>query len=505
MPERPHEALLRSRLSGDLARDRADLEALLNCPENADVTFRPFQAAGADCCLVFIEGMSNAALIGELILKAAFQSNVEAESASDAQLERLKQHVLAVSQVETESLFSALISRIVGGMSVLLVSGSTQALCLETRGYEKREVGRTQTESVVVGAQEGFVESLRTNITLVRRYVQSPELISEYMEVGTGVPLRLALMYVKGVVDEGILDELKRRLRCIQTPALLGIGQVQQLIEDHPRALLPQMLQTERPDRTAACLLDGQIAVFAENSPCALIAPVTLFHLLHAPDDSFLRWQYGTLLRVIRAIGIALSLFLPAVYIALTLFHAHLIPMALLASIAETRAKVPFSVVAEVLFMEASFFLINEAGTRIPSQIGSALGIVGALILGQAAVSASVISPILIIVIALTGLGNYAMPNYPFSLGVILCRLALEAAAALLGVYGILLVSLVLLSQLTGMHSLGVPFCAPVAPHRPHNPDLLLRLPLALQRRPMFFARKDSWLRPDGRQEEKTP
>ena len=483
-------------LTGRLADDRRIFETALNCPENKDAVFRPLRISDNDACLIFIEGMASGVAIGEFILKAVFQNEgAEAMPSPQPSPTFLMQRILASAQAEVKDCVSEIIADLLGGMSILLIDGCKEAICLETRGYDKREVNCTRSESVVVGAQEGFVENLRTNTTLMHRYIQSPALVTEYVQVGTKIKLRLAVMYLKGVADEQLIGELKRRLLGIESPFVQGIGQVQQLIEDCPNALLPQMLQTERPDRTAASLMGGQIAVFAENSPYALIAPVTVFHLLHAPDDAFLRWQYGTFLRIIRAIGIGLSLYLPALYVAFTLFHAHLIPMPLLASIAETRAKVPFSVVSEVLFMEASFFLINEAGTRIPSQIGSALGIVGALILGQAAVSASIISPILIIIIALTGLGSYAMPNYPFSLGVILSRMLLEAAAALLGVFGILLASMALFSHLAAMRSLGTPFCAPIAPPRPHDPDLLLRLPIRLQRRKAFFTRDGSWLK----------
>ena len=199
------------------------------------------------------------------------------------------------------------------------------------------------------------------------------------------------------------------------------------------------MLQTERPDRVAAALADGQIALFVDGSPYALIAPITLFHLMNASDDTFMRWQYGTFVRVIRLMGALMSLLLPGIYVAVTLFHVHFIPLNLLTSIAETRARVPFSVLVEVVFMELSFYLINEAGTRIPSQLGSALAIVGALILGQAAVEASIISPILIIVISLTGLGGYAIPSYGLSVGVQIARMAFVVLGGLLGIYGLVL------------------------------------------------------------------
>ena len=389
---------------------------------------------------------------------------------------------------------SAIVDAVVTGMTALLIENSGEALVLETRGFPSRPVNRTTNESVVLGSQEGFVESLRTNITLLRRYVPSPHLVTESLTVGTAIPCRLSLVYLEGVTDPRTVDALRARVKRVNAPAVNGIGELQQLIEDRPMALLPQMLQTERPDRAAACLMEGQAVLLQDNSPYALAAPVSVFHQLHASDDTFARWQYGTFLRIIRFAGMLISVFLPGLYLALTDYHMHLIPMSLLTSIAESRASVPFPILVEILIMEFSFYLINEAGTRMPQQIGSALGIVGALILGQAAVSASIISPILIIIVALTGLGNYAVPDYGFSLGLILYRLAVIAAAALFGLYGICVAAFCIVTSLCAMRSLDVPYCAPAAPPRPHNPDLLVRLPVWLQRKRTSWTKRDSWM-----------
>jgi len=364
---------------------------------------------------------------------------------------------------------------------------------METRGYEKRSVDKTTSESVVYGPKEGFVESLRTNITLIRRIVQTENLVSDIFTVGTEMPTLVSLMYIKGVVNEKALEEVRRRVRSLNIPQCPGTGYLQQLIEDHPYSLMPQMLETERPDRAASCLSDGQIVIVVDGSPYALVAPVSFWHLIHASDDSFMRWQYGTFVRLIRMLGIALSLLVPGVYVALTLFHQHMIPMELLTSIIETRAKVPFPVVVEVLIMETAFFLLNEASTRVPSLIGSSVGLVGALILGQAAVAASIISPILIIVIALTGLGNYTVPDYGVGLGIQIARLSIVFAGAVLGFYGIVLAVGLMLTYLCSMTSFGEPYMAPVAPFRPHNGDIVMRAPLWRQVRPLYIGRRSTW------------
>lgn len=496
MADMPHADLLRSALTGVLETDVGHLKTIFNSPENADIIFRPIAAGGFSLCAVYTEGMARDDKIADFIVRAcqSFDTNAQA-IAPESRAEFLLKNAVAIPQARLEYRLGELVQQILGGMTALIIDGCKDGLLMETRGFEKRAVQRTISESVVVGSQEGFVESLRTNITLMRRYVQSPCLITEMTTVGTRVPLRIAILYMKGVTREDTLAEMRRRIKTITATVVHGLGQLEQLIEDRPFALTPQMMLTERPDRAAACVLDGQIIVLADGAPYALVAPVTLFHLLHASDDTFMRWQYGSFLRMIRMLGILFSLILPGAYVALTLFHPHLIPMALLTSIAETRAQVPFSALTEVLLMEFSFYLINEASTRIPSQMGSVIGIVGGLILGQAAVSASIISPIVIIVVALTGLGNFVIPDYGFTVGTTILRIAIVLVSAMLGLYGLVLSIFLILCHLCSLRSLGAPFMAPVAPFRPHNPDILLRLPLWLQKRLLFLAKRRSWMR----------
>ena len=482
--------LLRSTLSTELSRNIECFKTLLNSELNSDAHFRMLTLCGTEICALYIEGMADDKKISDFVLRACAERELPTKTTLDVRY--LMQNVMEIAQCETEDRVGEILKQVVTGMTAVLIDGCDEAALLETRGYPARTVNRTTNESVVIGAQEGFVENLRTNMTLLRRYVPSHRLITECLSVGVEVPCRVSMVYLDGVADERIVSAVRDRLKRIEAPTVHGLGAIQQLIEDSPWALLPQMLQTERPDRAASCVMDGQVVVLADNSPYALAAPITLFHQLHASDDSFARWQYGSFLRLIRIAGMLISVFLPGLYIALTDYHMHLLPLSLLGSIAEARANVPFPILTEILIMEFSFYLINEAGTRIPQQIGSALGIVGALILGQAAVSASIISPILIIIVAITGLGNYAIPDYGFGIGLVICRLFVIACGAALGLYGVCLSAFVMLVSLCGMHSLGIPYLAPLAPRRPHNPDLLLRLPVWLQRRPMFFASQES-------------
>lgn len=495
MAVKPHARLMRQHIFPELEKSVQIFETILNVPANEDVILRRFRAGEISVCAIYIEGMADEEKIGEFIMHA-LKSNweIKTENSGEDKLNVLTELLLELPQSKRADVFTDAVQSVLSGMTCLLVDGAEEALILETRSYPHRSVEQPTNESVVSGPHEAFNEHMRTNISLIRRYVQSPELISEKMSVGVGIPTQVTLLYLKGVASESTLAEVRKRLKCIRSSTVMGAGEVQQLIEDRPFAIFPQMLQTERPDRAASCIEDGQIALLVENSPYALIAPVTIFHLIHASDDSFLRWQYGSALRIIRMLGLLISLILPSAYIALTLYHTHLIPMPLLTSIAKSRANVPFPIVAEVLFMEFSFYLLNEAGLRTPSQIGSAFGIVGALILGQTAVSASIISPMLIIIIALTGLGNYVVPNYGFGIGVIIYRLILILLSAMMGLYGLTIGLFLIVTHLCSIKSFGVDYMAPVAPYRRHNPDVILRSPTWMQKYALFFTRRDNWL-----------
>ena len=468
-------------VSSDLYRNRSLLENRFHYPQNSDLKIRSFLTADREALLFYIDGLCDTLQIEDFILRPALQFDLKTD-ADDIMRDFAINCILAADFCLCSDM-NELENDILCGKCVIFIDGCTNALAIDLRKFEKRPISRTISENVVLGPQEGFTETMRTNITLIRRFIRSKDLVCEMMNIGTKLPTSFGVLYLDGSVNKGALEEIVRRIKTVDAPYVGGTGALQQLIEDHPYALFPQMLQTERPDRAASCLMEGQIVILSENSPYALIAPITIFHLMHASDDSFMRWQYGCFIRCIRFLGMIVSLFLPALYTAISMYHTHILPTSLFTSIAETRASVPFPVLIEVFIMELSFLLINEAGTRIPSQIGPALSIVGALILGQAAVSASIISPIMIIIVALTGLGNYTIPNYSMGLGIQLIRLMLVLAAAVFGLYGIVLCSSLVFAWLCGMRSFGVTFLSPAAPWRPHKNDLLLRFPFTCRKK----------------------
>ena len=475
-----------------LERNMDIFRARLGAPDNADVIVRRFRAGAFEAALIAVDGMVDSKTLNENILKPCMDlpSSAGEDVLPQERISFLMAHAVSVLPMKMKDNFDELIADALSGQSVLLCEGCAVACAMDTRGFEKRTIGRPEAEKVVLGPHESFSESIRTSITLIRRIVQREELTTEFITVGGVMKTHCALLYLRGTADEAILARIKKRLMTCSSDFPLTAGQIEQVIESHPFSLIPQCVRTERPDRAASFLAEGQIILLTDGSPEAIGAPATIFHQLHTPDDASMRWQYGTFLRIVRLIGILIHLFLPGLYLAVLRFHPELLSAMLLTSVYETSSRVPFPVFLEALLMTLAFDLITEAGLRAPGALGSALGIVSGLILGQSAVSADIVSPLLLIVVAASGLGGFCVPSYSLSVGLKIVQLMIMTAGALGGLYGIALLSLSLLCLLCAMTSIGSPLAAPVAPSRHRNPDILLRLPLHLQKAAAFFSLK---------------
>jgi len=365
---------------------------------------------------------------------------------------------------------------------VVFVDGMDSAQGFDVRLFVRRGISPPLTEQVVLGPHEGFNESLRDCITLIRRILPTPDLIGEMRTIGDRYPSGLCVMYLHGVADESTLSRVKARLDGIRTDHVLSIGALQQLLEDRPYALLPQCILTERPDRAASMLLEGQIVLLFDGASQVLVLPASIWHMLHTPDDTSARFQYGTFMRLIRLLGMFCALLLPGLFVAFVTFHPEALPVALLTSILESQASVPFSIPVETLVMLIMFNLIGEAATRVPAIVGGTLGTVSGLILGQAAVEAHLVHPLLLIVVAVASLGSYAVPDYSLGIALRIGQLAMVLAGSVFGVYGMVLFLAAGSVRLCSLTSLGSPFAAPYAPGRAHNPDGIIRAPLWMQR-----------------------
>jgi len=485
------EKALQQQVSTSLDVNLALIKTALRVPQNKDIIIREFVIGnpGVRAFTVYLEGISerntvNFAILEPLMLLSYIEGPLPEEKNV---FDLVKDKLLPGNQVKEHDKIQPLVQATLVGDTALFIDGQNKGLVIESKGWDRRSPDKPITEQVLRGSQEGFVETLRTNTTLIRRRLRTPALVTEIVQVGALSKVDAAIIYIDGIANPKLIDEVKRRIDSINTDFLPESSMLEDFIDDFPGSVFPGGMPTERPDRAAAFLAEGHVVILVDNSPFALILPATFFAMMHAAEDYYVKPLLGTFLRLIRAVSLFLALLAPAFYIAIANYHQEMIPTDLMLSIAASRETVPFPIILEVLLMEFSFELIREAGIRIPGPIGPTIGIVGALILGQAAVQASIVSPILVIVVALTALSSFAIPNLNLTFSIRVLRFGFILAASVLGLYGIALALFVLIIHLTSLKSFGVPYMSPVAPHRPSG-DVITRIPLyQARRRPQFL------------------
>ncbi|MFL0253296.1 spore germination protein [Clostridium neuense] len=449
-----------------------------NYPINKDIIIREFKALGKyRAFIVYIDGMVDRITINNFILRPLLKAKFSEEEQKYG-IDYMLENAIETNQTKRVFSYEEVINEILMGDTGIYVDGCDYYIFNETKGYDKRGVEAPRVEGAVRAPQEAFNENLRTNVTLLRRIIKNKNFTTEFMSIGKQNNKQCAMCYINGLINPAIVSEVKRRLNGIETGEIENSGMVEQFIEDHPMSLIPTILSTERPDKASANMLEGKVCIIVDGSPFALVAPITIIDLFHTPEDISLKWQYGTLNRIVRIYAIFVATLLPGLFIAATNFHQEMIPTEILIAIAKARENVPFPTILEILLMESSFELIREAGIRIPGVLGSTIGIIGAIILGQAAVQADLISPVVIIIISITGLGTFAIPDFSFALGIRIIRLLFIAAGCFLGFYGITLMMIIITIFLMDIKSFGVPFMSIYVPKVHKNQDKIIRYPV---------------------------
>ncbi len=372
--------------------------------------------------------------------------------------------LLPQNDVKQTKEFSDLISGVNSGNCALFIDTLDIGFDIDVKGFQQRSISTPTNELVIKGPQEAFVENIRTNTSLLRRTINNENLIIENIDVGNLSKTKCGVCYLKDIANSSLVAEVKYRLNNLEIDSLISSGQLEQLIEKSNSFGIPQILSTERPDKCAKALYDGKVIILINGNPYALILPSTFLDFISSPEDTNLKPQFTNLLKFIRLFAMFITLLLPSLWIAITNFHQELIPTELLFSIVASRENVPFPVIFEVFLMEFSFELIRESSLRVPSPVGSTIGIVGALVLGDAAVSASIVSPILVIVIAITGIASFAIPDFSFGFHIRIMRFAFILFAFIAGFLGIGLLIFVYITILCSLKSFGVPYMVPFAP-----------------------------------------
>ena len=450
---------------------------------NSDIVLREFtlNARGKQfhAFILYFDGMINTQMLNDFVLEPLMmrnknnlfegdQNKVIYESVTNNVTIRkvkkfnlddyLKNCLIPQNDLKEVKTFSECFSGINSGNCALFVDTLPIAFNIEIKGFQQRSVEKPTNEIVIKGPHEAFVENIRTNTSLLRRIINNENLTIENIPIGKVSKTKCSLCYIKNIANTDLIGEVRYRLNNIGVDALLSAGQLEELISDENDLSVPDILSTERPDKAATYLLEGRVVIIVNGSPYALITPAVFVDFLKSPDDRNLKANYSNFIKAIRFIAATLALLLPGIYVAITSFHQEFLPTELLFSILASRDNVPFPIILELLLMEISFDLIREAGLRIPSPIGSTIGIVGGIILGQAAVSAGIVSPILIIVVAITGISSFAIPDYTFGFHLRYFRYLFIFLGYAAGFLGIALGLFVYLSILCDTKSFGVPY-----------------------------------------------
>lgn len=473
-------------VSALLAENKRAIERLYGLPDNKDIVLRPVVIGtnpGIDSFIVFIDGLVDKS-VQDLLIQALMFFTARFELPEKGSLATfVKERLLPGNQVFVHGKFRDVLDAVNYGDTALFLEGCDQVVLVETKGWEHRGVERSAIEQAVRGPQDSFVENLRVNTALIRKLVKDENLTTEIFQIGSRNRTNVAVMYLRDLANPSLVAEVKRRVAGIRTDLLLDSGMLEEFIQDHPYNLLPTVMSTERPDKAASGVMEGRVAIVVDGSPFVLIVPCTMFEMLHTGEEHYSRWQFGTFIRYLRVVAFGLAFLLPGLYLAVVLFHQEMIPTELLLAIAGSRERVPFPSIVEVLIMELSFELIREAGLRVPGFMGSTIGIVGALILGQAAVQANIVSPILVIIVAVTGLASFAIPYYSLAFALRIYRFIYIILGASLGFLGIAIGLFAQIILTANMKSFGVPYLSPIGPKTFTGTDVLTRLPIFFQER----------------------
>ncbi|GMK42123.1 spore germination protein KA [Paenibacillus sp. CCS19] len=393
-------------------------------------------------------------------------------------METLRQRVISTGTTKLIQTVDDAIYAMLDGQSLVLTNGFSQAVAADTSGGEMRSVAEPNTQTVIRGPQYSFTENIATNVGLLRRIIRSADFRMKTVIVGRKTRTTIGIVYMDQIADPKVAAEIERRIQEIDIDGVLESNYIEEFISDQTYTPFPTMMNSERPDTVASAMLDGQIAVLVDGTPFALIGPATFFHFFRSAEDNYQRFDISTFLRLLRYVAFLASMLLPSLFIAITTFHQEMLPTPLLISLAAQREGIPFPALVEALLMEFTFEILREAGVRMPRAIGPAISIVGALVLGQSAVQAGLVSPAMVIVVSFTAISNFVTPQITMASASRLIRFTLMLLAGMLGIFGIMAGMLFLIIHMTGLRSFGVPYMAPFAPVYPQTwPDMVVRLP----------------------------
>ncbi|NLW00856.1 MAG: spore germination protein [Clostridiales bacterium] len=449
---------------------------------------------GLVCANIYIKSLVDKRTIDSLSIELSSLKCKWLCDNTDLNIDMLMNCLAGLRDAREGSDYEAIYTELLSGNTVFLVDGCEKFLVVNTNSDEGRPVEEPSSQTVIKGPKDGFTERINSNILLIRRRIRSKDLRVEYLSVGSETKTTVGLMYIYKIAREEIVEEIKNRLDKIEIDGVLESGYIEELIKDDRYSIFPTILSTEKPDSVAAALLEGRVAILVDGTPYVLTAPALLIEFLQSSEDYYHHYIVSSMIRFLRIVSSLFALLVPAAYIAIITFHQEIIPTPLLVSIAAQREGVPFPALLEALIMETTFEVLREAGIRMPRAIGPAISIVGALVLGQAAVEAGFISAVMVIVVSITAISSFAIPNYEMSNAIRLLRFLLMIMAGVLGLYGILMGLIILTLHLCKIKSVTVPYLTPIAPKTKGGyKDTIFRFPLwKMKYRPIGISGTDA-------------
>lgn len=416
--------------------------------------------------VLVMEGLSDNTFVNQTILNNLSRrfEQLEQKIKKGELLETFEKSLLPISNVESKELFGDLLNHLLNGDTIIIIQGIPSFLAISSKGFKERAVDEPNNNISVKGSRESFTESLATNISLLRRRMKNPNLWIKKMVIGKKTNCNIALVYINGLTNEELIKTVEKRLNNEQIESIVDSAYLKYYLREEKHSIFPLIYDSERPDTIIGNLYEGRLAIVVDGSPFVLVVPITFSHFLSSVEDYYNKSFVGSALRIIRYIALLIALFLPALYICAVKFNSELLPINLMYSISGQRANVPLPADIEILITLLAFDLLTEAGTRMPRAVGTALSFVGAIVIGQAAVEANLISAVMLIVVAVNGIGTLLIPDYDMSLTVKFVRYIILMASIFLGLIGFSIVTLVLLVHLISLRSFGKPYMQPLAP-----------------------------------------
>jgi spore germination protein len=455
--------------------------------------------------VVYIDGLCDSSGLAETIIKPlTYEWNVRNAEAAGTHMTKDGKFFDAIlkfeaqtADIKAESDMDKAVLSVLKGDTAVFVDGSSQALVISTKKLPLRSIGENDIEPGLRGPRDEFNEGFRQSTALIRRRIRDPKLKVKQGTLGQRSRTDYGIIYLEGVADKQLVSEVEKSLDGYEIDAIFDSGMAEQLMEGNWRSPFPKFQATTRPDKVASGIVEGRVAVVFDNSPEVILAPANFNMLLQASDDYYNRWTVGTFSRIIRYIALFVAVGMPGLYIALTVHHSELLPTKLLFAIVNARYAVTFSVVTEVFIMELFFELLREAGIRLPGPLGNTIGVVGGLIVGQAAVDAGIVSTIVVIVVALTAIASFAIPNEVFASVFRLLKFFIILMSALWGLYGFWMGLMVIVIHLSGLNGFGQPYMLPGTEKVDLNNDLdyVIKAPIDTMIKRPIWANKENKVR----------